>query len=315
MSATTAKPVQLTQNDDELHESVSRGKRVRQRFLRHRMAVIGGTVLIAIILFVTVGAVIFSEAEANFNDTSRRLQAPSLEHPFGTDTIGRDILARTIYGGQISLLIGITAVVMMVTVGTVIGTASGYFGGIVDMLLMRLTEAMLSIPSLLLLLVMSRFFAGKIPQQELFGRTFSGSVIVIIVIIGLTSWMDLSRIVRSNVLSLRETEFVLAARAQGASTWRIIVVHILPNTLAPVIVAATLGVAAAILAEAYISFLGLGVQPPTATWGNMLEGARQYISEAPWLWMFPGLLISLTLMSINFVGDGLRDALDPRSDH
>ncbi|GAB4508685.1 MAG: ABC transporter permease [Anaerolineae bacterium] len=314
MAATTAKPVQLSKTAQAAQEPSSLMGRVRRRFLRHRMAVIGSIVLISILLFVTLGTVFFTEREANFNDTSRRLQAPTLAHPFGTDTIGRDILARTIYGGQISLLIGITAVVMMVTLGTAIGTISGYFGGVVDMLLMRLTEAMLSIPSLLLLLVMSRFFAGKIPQQELFGRSFSGSVIVIIIIIGLTSWMDLSRIVRSNVLSLRETEFVLAARAQGASTRRIILMHILPNTLAPVIVAATLGVAGAILAEAYISFLGLGVQPPTATWGNMLEGSRQYIEEAPWLWVFPGLLISLTLMSINFVGDGLRDALDPRSD-
>ncbi len=313
-SSSSAKPVQLSKNDSEELEAISLSKRVRRRFLRHRMAVIGSTILIGIILFVTAGTLFYTERQANFNDTSRRLQGPSVEHPFGTDTIGRDILARTIYGGQISLLIGLIAVVMMVLLGTIIGTVSGYFGGLVDGLLMRLTEAMLSIPSLLLLLVMSRFFAGKIPQQELLGRSFSGSVIVIIVIIGITSWMDLSRIVRSNVLSLRETEFVLAAQAQGAGTWRIITVHILPNTLAPVIVAATLGVAGAILAEAYISFLGLGVQPPTATWGNMLEGARQYINDAPWLWFFPGLLISLTLMSINFVGDGLRDALDPRSD-
>lgn len=308
----SVQPVQLTQNDAP--EATSLSKRALQRFLQHRMAVIGGTILLSIILFVTVGTVFFSEADANYNDTSRRLLPPSLEHPFGTDTIGRDILARTIYGGQISLLIGITAVIVTVFIGTTVGTLSGYFGGVVDSLLMRLTEAMLSIPSLLLLLVLSNFFAGKIPQQELLGRSFSGSVLVIIGIIGVTSWMGLSRIVRSNVLSLRETEFVLAARALGASNRRIVLQHILPNTLAPVIVAATLGVAVAILSEAYISFLGLGVQPPTATWGNMLESARQYISDAPWLWFFPGLLITLTLMSINFVGDGLRDALDPRSD-
>lgn len=311
--ATSAKPIQLN-TDEPLQEAISLSKRTRQRFLRHRMAVIGGMMLIGLVLFVLGGTVFFSEADANYNDTKRRLLAPSVEHPFGTDTIGRDILARSIYGGQISILIGVTAVIVMVTMGTIIGTLSGYFGGVMDMILMRFTEAMLSIPQLLLLLVMSRFFAGKIPQQEIFGRTFSGSVIVIIMIIGLTSWMELSRLVRSNVLSLKETEFVMAAKALGATDRRIILQHILPNTLAPVIVAATLGVAGAILSEAYISFLGLGVQPPTATWGNMLEGARQYIDEAPWLWIFPGLLIILTLMSINFVGDGLRDALDPRSD-
>lgn len=312
-SSTGAKPIQLAAHETELAPT-SQAKRARRRFLRHRMAVFGLTILTGIILFVTVGTVFFSEADANYNDTSRRLLGPSLEHPFGTDTIGRDILARTIYGGQISLLIGITAVLMMVCLGTAIGTISGYFGGVADSLLMRLTEAMLSIPSLLLLLVMSRFFAGKIPTQQLFGRSFSGSVIVIIIIIGLTSWMGLSRLVRSNVLSLKETEFVLAARALGATNFRIVTRHILPNTLAPVIVAATLGVAGAILSEAYVSFLGLGVQAPTATWGNMLEGAKQYIDEAPWLWMAPGGLIILTLMSINFVGDGLRDALDPRSE-
>lgn len=312
--ATTAKqPVQLAAKDTQ-QKSDGLMARSMRRFLRHRMAVFGSTVLVTIILFVTIGTLFFSEADANFNDTGRRLLAPSAEHPFGTDTIGRDILARSIYGGQISLLIGITAVTMMVFVGTAVGVVSGYYGGVWDAITGRIIEAMLSIPTLLLLLVMARFFSGRIPQQELLGRSFSGSVIVIIVIIGLTSWMQLARIVRSTVLSLRESEFVSAAKALGASDRRIIVSHILPNTLAPVIVAATLGVASAILAEAYISFLGLGVQPPTATWGNMLENARQYIDEAPWLWIFPGLLIILTVMSINFVGDGLRDALDPRSD-
>jgi peptide/nickel transport system permease protein len=269
--------------------------------------------LLFIILFVTAGAIFFSEADSNFNDTSRKLESPSWEHPFGTDTIGRDILARTIYGGQISLLIGVTAAFVSVAVGTTIGVATGYYGGLVDSILMRLTEAMLTIPTLLILLVMAKFFGGKIPDQEVFGRTFSGSVIVIVGVIGLTSWMGLARIVRSTVLSLRETEFVLSARALGATDLRIISLHILPNTLAPVIVSATLGVAGAILLEAYISFLGLGVRPPTATWGNMLDGASRYINDAPWLWIFPGLLIMITLMSINFVGDGLRDALDPRT--
>jgi peptide/nickel transport system permease protein len=176
-----------------------------------------------------------------------------------------------------------------------------------------MTEAVITIPSLFLLLVMAKFFGGKVPDMEILGRTFSGSVVVIIVIIGLTSWTFLARIVRAEFLSLKENDFVMAARATGTSTREIIFRHILPNTIAPIIVAATIGVAAAIISEAYISFLGMGVQPPTATWGNMLDGAYNYIDTAPWLWFFPGLLILLTVLSINFVGDGLRDALDPRS--
>ncbi|MBC6935446.1 MAG: ABC transporter permease [Chloroflexi bacterium] len=310
-TSSQAKPITL---NDQTTVNYSRARRTLNRFLRHRVAVVGLVVLIAIVLFVTLGALWYSEADANYNDTKRSLLAPNAEFPLGTDTIGRNILARIIYGGQISMLIGVTAVTVSVLVGTTIGVFSGYFGGVVDSLLMRFTEAMLSIPSLLLLLVMAKFFSGRIPQQEFLGRTFSGSVIVIVVIIGLTSWMYLARIVRSAVLSIRETEYVMAAQALGATHRRIILAHILPNTLAPVIVAATLGVASAILSEAYISFLGVGVQPPTATWGNLLEGSRRYIDDAPWLWIFPGLMIVLTVMSINFVGDGLRDALDPRSD-
>ncbi len=306
----TNTPVQLTNG---LTKERSLWLTTLRLFLRHRMAMIGLVILGGVVLYVLGGSLIYSEADANYNDTSIRLQAPTNEHPFGTDTVGRDILARTIYGGQISLLIGLLSAFVSVALGTAVGALSGYYSGLVDSALMRFTEAMLSIPSLLLLLVMAKFFAGKIEDIELLGRTFSGSVIVIIIIIGLTSWMYLARIVRSSFLSLKESEFVLAAKALGVSNRRIIMVHILPNALAPIIVAATLGVAAAILSEAYISFLGMGVRPPTATWGNMLDGAYRYVAEAPWLWFFPGLLVILTVMSINFVGDGLRDALDPRS--
>ena len=307
-----SRPVSLVEENAAVPQSL--WQVTARRFIRHRMALVGLVILVAIVLYMTVGSLIFSEAFANFNDTSLRLQPPSAAHPFGTDTVGRDILARTVYGGQISLIIGVLAVTVAVTLGTAVGALSGYYGGLVDGLLMRLTEAMLSIPSLLLLLVMAKFFSGKIPDVTVLGRTFSGSVVVIILIIGLTSWTYLARIVRSSFLALKESDFVLAARALGIRDRRIILVHILPNAMAPIIVAATLGVASAILSEAYISFLGMGVRPPTATWGSMLDGAYQYIEEAPWLWLFPGLLIILTVMSINFVGDGLRDALDPRSD-
>jgi peptide/nickel transport system permease protein len=181
---------------------------------------------------------------------------------------------------------------------------------------MRFTEAIFVIPQLFLLIVMSKYFGGKVPNITLLGRTLSGSVIVVILIIGVTSWMYLARIVRAEFISLKEREFVLAAKATGTPARQVIFSHILPNCMAPIIVSATLSVASAILAESYISFLGLGVQPPTATWGNMLETASSdfnKIENAPWFWIFPGLLIVLTVLSINFVGDGLRDALDPHS--
>jgi peptide/nickel transport system permease protein len=292
---------------------LSLGRMTWLRFRRHKMAMAGAVLLILLFLYSFGGSLFFTEGYANYTETGNRLVAPSAEHPFGTDTIGRDILARTIYGGQISLLIGVAAVLVMVVVGVLIGALSGFFGGVIDSVLMRFTEAVLTIPSLFLLLVMAKFFGGKIPDIDVAGRTFSGSVVVIIVIIGLTSWTFLARIVRAEFLSLKENDFVMAARATGTPTSQIIFRHILPNTIAPIIVAATIGVASAIIAEAYISFLGLGVQPPTATWGNMMTGAYNYIETAPWLWFFPGLLILLTVLSINFVGDGLRDALDPRS--
>ena len=316
MATATVKPVRLNVVEGEA-QAQSPTQRVIKRFVRHRAAMFGLFILIGVFTYIIVGSFIFTEAQANFNDTSIRLQAPSSEHPFGTDRIGRDILARTIYGGQISLMIGFLAVVVEVGLGTAVGAIAGYYGGWIDAILMRITEAMLSIPSLLLLLVMAKFFAGKFAPIPFFGRTLSGSVIIIILILGLTSWMSLARIVRSNVLSIKETEFVLAAKALGVPNWRIIINHILPNTLASIIVSLTLGVATAILTEAYVSFLGLGVQAPTASWGNMLTEAQEFtvIKNAPWYWFFPSLLILLTVLSINFVGDGLRDAFDPRSDN
>lgn len=296
-----------------------------RRFRRHRMAMVGLGLLFLIFLYITLGALasrgyctpirqdVRGEAWANCNDTSLRLNPPSGDHIFGTDVIGRDIFARTIYGGQISLLIGISAAVVEVFLGALIGSLAAYYGGWVDSVLMRFTEAMLLIPSLFLLIIGAHFFSDRMPSFHFFGRELTGNVILIILIIGATSWMYLARIVRANVLSLRERDYVSASRALGASDGRIIFLHLLPNTLAPLVVGATLGVANAILAEAYASFLGLGVQGATATWGNMLDGAYQYLETAPWLWFFPGTMILLTVLGINFVGDGLRDALDPYS--
>lgn len=286
-----------------------------RRFRRHKMALFGVVLLAALILYSFGGTLFYSEAYANATNTAMRLNPPSAEHPFGTDTIGRDILARTIYGGQISLIIGLLAMLVELVIGITIGALAGYYGGIIDSLLMRFTEAWLNIPTLFLLLIMAKYFGGQIPNLTLLGRTFSGSVVVIILIIGVTSWMYLARIVRAEFLSLKEEDFVLAARTTGTPNWQIIVRHILPNSIAPIVVSATLAVANAILLESYISFLGLGVQPPTATWGNMLDRATapEVLQNAPWMWIFPGLLIVLTVLSINFIGDGLRDALDPRS--
>jgi peptide/nickel transport system permease protein len=297
-----------------------------RRFRKHTMAVIALGGLILIFAYIWFGGLIFSrgmctptdkfltgEAYANCNDLSIKLQPPSREHPFGTDTIGRDILARTIYGGQISLSIGVFAAIVEVMVGVLIGAIAGYFGRWIDDALMRVTEAMLIIPQLFLLIVLAKSVGGKVPEIEIFGRTLSGSVIVITLVIGFTSWMYLARIVRANVLSLKELDYISASRALGVSDARIIFKHLLPNTIAPIIVSATLGISGAILTESYVSFLGLGVQTPTASWGNMLDSAVKYIQTAPWLWFFPGLLILLTVLCINFIGDGLRDALDPRS--
>ena len=305
---------------------LSPGELAWRRFRKHRMAMAGLVTLVLLSLYVSLGGPLLSqgyctpigrtvrgEAWANCNDTSLRLQPPSAQHVFGADVIGRDIFARTIYGGQISLLIGGAAALMAVIVGTLAGVVAAYYGGWVDSLLMRFTEAMLNIPTLFLLIVTAKFFGGRLPSVNFFGRELTGSVLVIILIIGGTSWMYLARLVRANVLSLREMDYVLAAQALGVSNTRIIFAHLLPNTLAPIIVSTTLGVANAILSEAYVSFLGLGVQPPTASWGNMLESSYKYLETAPWLWFFPGTLVLLTVLSVNFVGDGLRDAFDPHS--
>ncbi len=307
-TATTINPNQILAS-----KPLTPGQVAWKRFRRHRMALVGMWILAGLVLYVTVGALFFEEKDANLVDLRQKTMAPSGAHPFGTDLAGRDILRRTIYGGQISIIIGVLAVAVSLTVGVLIGAVAGYFGGVVDSILMRFTEAMFNIPQLFLLIVLAKFFAGQAPKFTFLGRTFSGSVVIIVVVIGLTSWMYLARIVRSSFLSLKEQEFVTAARATGASDFSIIFEHILPSAMAPIIVTATLEVANAILSEAYISFLGMGVQPPTATWGNMLNEAYNQLEAAPWMWFFPGTLILLVVLAINFVGDGLRDALDPQS--
>lgn len=278
------------------------------------MAVLGMIGFALIILFIVVGSIYVSEEQANAVDLQVRLTAPNDQFIMGTDTTGRDIFARIIHGGQISLFVGITSVIVSVTLGTLIGGLAGFFGGWVDSILMRFTEAMLSIPQLFLLIVLGKFIGRDIETIVIMGQTFSGSVLIVIVVIGLTSWMGLSRIVRANVLSLKEMDYVSVSKALGSSELRTFFRHLIPNTMGVIIVASTLGLAGSILSEAYVSFLGLGIQPPTASWGNMLTSAQSFISQGSWwMWVFPSIFIVLTILCVNLMGDGLRDAFDPRS--
>jgi peptide/nickel transport system permease protein len=302
-------------NKEDVKKGVSNTQRALRRLRQHRMALVGLLMLGFILVWTVGGALFYTEAQSNFNDPSIVFQSPSAAHPMGTDEVGRDVLARTIYGGQISLIIGVTAVLVQILVGTVVGLVAGYNGGFIDALLMRFVEAMLSIPQLFLALMAVRVFANRLPDFTIGGRVFSNTLIVIIFVIGLTSWMHIARIVRATVLSIREQEFVTAARSIGATNIRIILRHILPNCMAPLIVAATLGIAQAILIEAYLGFLGLGVRNPTATWGNMLANANSSVAipDQYYMWLFPSLFVIITVLGINLFGDGLRDALDPKA--
>jgi peptide/nickel transport system permease protein len=271
-----------------------------RHFKKNRLALAGLAVMIVLYLVTLVTPLIapFDPAAQGDIITSRYL-APGAEHWMGTDKFGRDILSRVLYGARISLSIGFVAVAISITLGTLIGALAGYFGGWVDSVLMRFTDMMLAFPRLVLLIVVIAVFE-------------SPSIWLVVVVLGLTGWMGTSRIVRGEVLSLREREFVQAARALGMGDLRIITRHVIPNTLAPVIVSATLGIGLTILTEASLSFLGLGVQPPTPSWGNMVADGRDALTEAWWIATFPGLAIVLTVVAFNLLGDGLRDALDPR---
>jgi peptide/nickel transport system permease protein len=317
MNPDIAEPIPPTATEllkEDRKQTLTPTQLIWRRFRKHRMALMGGMGTVLLVLFIIGGSIIFPEHLANNTDLYHRLSPPSSVHWFGTDSVGRDVFYRIIYGGQISLFIGLLAVILEVTFGTVIGGIAGYYGGWVDNVLMRFTEAMLAIPSLFLLIVLAKFIGKQVGQVVILGRTFSGSIGIVILVIGVTSWMYLARIVRANVLSLKELDYVSAARALGASDSRIFFSHLVPNTLGPIIVSATLGLAGAILTEAYVSFLGLGVQQPTSTWGNMMQQAQSFlIRGAWWMWVFPSLFIVFIILCINLLGDGLRDAFDPRS--
>jgi peptide/nickel transport system permease protein len=275
--------------------------RTLRRFIRHRLAVIGLAMVVVLTLACLLGPSLIPYDEL-FIDLRHRFAPPFTAgyHIFGTDPLGRDVAVRLFMAGRISMLVGFFAMLLSTFIGTVIGVVAGYYGGRIGTFLMRFVDAFLSFPGIFLLLALAAFIKP--------------SPFMITVIIAITSWMEIARIVEAEIRSLRERDFVLAARMLGLSNSWIMFRELLPNAIGPIIVAATLTVARAILLEAYVSFLGYGIQPPLPSWGNMLNGAQQYLASAPWLAIVPGVAITLAVTSFNFIGDGLRDALDARSD-
>lgn len=280
--------------------AVSPGRRTLRRFLSHRLALIGAVTLVVLAVCAIV-APILAPADPNAIDLGRIAQPPSLDHLLGTDAVGRDILSRALYGARISLSVGIVAVSIYLTIGFVLGAIAGYSGGFVDTLVMRFTDVMMCFPTFVLILILVGMIGPNITN--------------IMLVLGLFGWPGVARLVRGQVLQLREMDYVLAARALGGSRQYVMVRHILPNVVGPLTVAGSLGIAGAILAEAGLSFLGMGVTQPTPSWGSMLNEARNpaTLATQPWLWLTPGILISLAVLAANFIGDGLRDAFDVRS--
>ncbi len=277
---------------------------VWKRFRRHPGAVVGSVVLL--LIFLTVIAAVFSPYDPNASNIPERLQPPSLKHPMGTDALGRDYLTRVLYGGRISLLVGLLVVVITLVIGVTIGALSGYFGGWLETVLMRFTDAALTLPSFLILILLSAIMREvELPFYQ------RNNVVTIAVVIGLLSWMTFARLTRAAILTLRELDYVTASRSLGASHTRVIIGHILPNMIGLLVVEATLELSYAIIEESGLSFLGFGIQPPTPSWGNLLSNASENFTRYPWLAIFPGLMIFFTIIAVNYIGDGLRDAFDP----
>jgi len=290
-------------------EGASPALEIGRRFVRHRLAIASTMILATMLLAVALGPLLW-RVPINDIDFSAHLEGPSWNHPFGTDDLGQDLLARMLYGGRISLEVGLAAMLVAIIVGTAIGAIAGMSRGSIDAALMWLTDLFLSLPPLPLLLLVIYLFRESLKQ--LVGPEL-GTFILIVAVIGGFRWMQVARLVRAQFLSLREKEFVEAARALGMSSLRLVVRHILPNSLGPIIVAGTIDVAAAIIAESTLSFLGLGFPPDIPTWGRILFDAKDYLDIAPHWALFAGGAIFLAVLSINFIGDGLRDALDPRT--
>lgn len=285
----------------------SQWRDIWRQFRNHRGAMLALVLFVAILLFVGLGPLVWT-IDPGFVDIRARNQGFSAAHPLGTDQLGRDMLARLMAGGQVSLAVGLTAMAVALTLGSLIGISSGYFRRL-DAPLMRLTELFLALPLLPLLLLMVTLF------REPLGRAMGpagGTFLLIVSAIGITSWMQTARILRGEVLGLKEREFILAAQSIGTPAPRMILRHVLPNMISPIVVAATLGIATAIITESALSFLGLGFPPDFPTWGRLLYDAVDQMQMYPWRVVLPGLLISLTVLSVNYIGDGLRDAMDPR---
>ena len=290
-------------------------KKFFRQFRRHSLAALSTFVLLLLIVFSVAapGLEMLLETDSASVNLLERYLPISLTHPLGTDELGRDYLVRLAYGGQVSLTVGLLAAVIAAAIGTTIGLISGYFGGWLDGVLMRLTDSVIALPLLPLLIVLAVIDLEKLGLPQSIADSELAGLIRIIIIVSLVGWTGVARLVRSNVLALREQPYVKAAMAIGAKPERIIVRHILPGIASPIIVATTLAIGNIILFESILSFLGLGINPPTPSWGNMLTNAQETIWQAPKLAIFPGLLIFLTVISINFIGDALQDALNTRS--
>jgi peptide/nickel transport system permease protein len=288
-----------------------------RRFRRHKLAIFSACVLVTMILLVIIAPLfeIWLGVGANDVDLYSRMVGPSLAHPLGTDELGRDVLLRLLYGGRVSLFTGLTAACFAATIGTVIGLFAGYFGGRLDAVLMRLTDSVIALPLLPLLIVLAAIDLNKIGLPQAIVESEDVSFYRIVLIVEITGWTTVARLVRGATLSIKEREFVMAAEGVGATHVHIMFRHILPNLLSPIIVAVTLSIGGVILLESVLSFFGLGIQPPMASWGNMLTNAQQLIWEAPMLAVYPGLLIFVTVISFNFLGDGLQDAFDPKAEY
>ncbi|MGB8275512.1 MAG: ABC transporter permease [Alphaproteobacteria bacterium] len=285
------------------------------RFVRHRLAAAAALVLAALTLFAVLAPMIAALTGTDPGDVDlyHRFAGPSLSHLLGTDELGRDLLLRLLYGGRVSLMVGAAAALAAAVIGTAIGLAAGYYGGRLDSALMRATDGVIALPLLPLLIVLAAIDLGKVGVPDWLANGEQSSLYRIVAIIALVGWTTVARLARGAALSVREREFVLAAEAQGAGALRIMATHILPNVASPIVVATTLSVGNVILFESVLSFLGLGVQPPIPSWGNMLSNAQELIWSAPQLALYPGTLIFLTVIAFNLVGDGLQDALDPRA--
>jgi peptide/nickel transport system permease protein len=290
------------------YEERTMGQIVWRSFRRHKPAMLG-SVIILIFALSAIFAPHLTSFDPEKTDLDHMLEKPSAKHIMGTDDLGRDLLTRLLYGGRVSLSIGVMAMSLAVVIGALVGGLAGFYGGWVDNILMRFVDMMLAFPGLFVLIILS-LALRDIPIESLRGTAFA-SIFSIVLVIAVLSWMQVARLVRASFLSLKEQEFIIAAQAVGASNLRLMVRHLLPNAMSPIIVAATFRVATSIITEAGLSYLGFGVQPPTPTWGNMLKNAQAVMTRAPWMAIFPGLMIFIAVIAINFIGDGLRDALDP----